>query len=581
MPIDFEKELMRGIPEDVAADFFIRIRGTVKEATLEEKWASLSSEEQDSILAQAAEEGLIPKEAMGQPGGGQPSAPPPLPPASQGQTMQPPPPPQLPPTAMGSNAVKMGAASAKERAHDQIEVAHEKHTHSKGERFGKHVGTLLGAAGGAAAGHRAGGHGGLGAAIGALAGRSLGKDVGKSHDVSSFEKKMKHAAAKLGFAGNMEGDLPPEAEVGNQPDIHQYLASEEMGGAAEESNAAEYYKRKFEEATQHLQETSESADAANAMAEQLQTQVSGSQEQIQAAMQQAQMASQAAMTNVQQAHEMAMTATQQAMTSQAEVLKQKQLAAAMKMGITQVKDQVMSSLANDPTDALAAQLTSPPPGSGGVVGGDPAGQSQDPNAQGGSMQNPSVQADAQGTAKTDQTQGAADQAAGAEGQTNSAGTGEEGEGASDARSGKSEGEGSSNSTKGSTKVEIKQGSVASFIRKKAGVLPPLSLPGALGGGAIGAGIGAAYAHTNRDKLRGKVEELGNVKERSFSQALDLAQSKARLALGEASEEHPMATTISSGAYGAITGALGGPRIAEKFQQAGKNIGDAFKTMKAG
>src|SRR5271170_5812456 len=107
MSIDFEKELMRGIPEDVAADFFIRIRGTVKDATIEEKWASFSPEQQDELLAQAVDEGLIPKEAMGG-SGGQPGAPPPLPAASQGQTMQPPPPPQLPPTAMGSNAVKMG-----------------------------------------------------------------------------------------------------------------------------------------------------------------------------------------------------------------------------------------------------------------------------------------------------------------------------------------------------------------------------------------------------------------------------------------------------------------------------------------
>jgi hypothetical protein len=580
MSIDFEKELMRGIPEDVAADFFIRIRGTVKEATLEEKWASLSPEQQDELLAQAVEEGLIPKEAMGQGGGGgQPGAPPPLPPTAQGQTMQPPPPTSLPPTAMGANAVKMGSEKTpKERAHEQIEIAREKHRHSRGELAGKHIGTLLGGAAGAVAGHRLGGHGVAGAAMGALAGRSMGKDMGKTEDA---KKKFKHAAAKLGFAGNMEGNLPPEAEVGNEPDIHQYLAAEEMGGSAEEANAAEYYKRKFEEATQNLQQTSEQADAANAMAEQLQTQVSGSQEQIQAAMQQAQMASQAAMQNVQQAHEMAMTATQQAMTSQSEVLKQKQLAAAMKMGITQVKDQVMNVLANDPTDQLASQLTSPPPGSGGMVGGEQPGASQDPNAQGGNVQNPSTQADAQGTAKTDQTQGAADQAAGAEGQPNSAGSGEGGEEVSDARSGKSEGEGSQSTSKGSTKVEIKQGSVASFIRKKAGVLPPLSLPGALGGGAIGAGVGTAYAHMNRDKLRGKIDELESKGTRSFSESFNLAQSKARLLLGEASEKHPVATALGVGAAGALTGALGGHEVIDDLGAIGKNLGETFRTMKAG
>jgi len=225
--------------------------------------------------------------------------------------------------------------------------------------------------------------------MGALAGRSIGRSHGENKDIEEFDKKMKEAAAQMKIAFG-ETPMVPEGMPGETPDINSYLATEQMGEEAEQQNAAAYYQQKFQQAAAQLQEVQEQQEQTQTMADTLQTQVAGSQEQIQAAMQQAQMASQAAMQNVQQAHEMAMGATSQAMESQAEVLRQKQLAAAMKMGITQVKDQVMSALASDPTDQLAQQLTSPPPGSGGMVGGAPG--ALDPAAQAAGMQNPSTQA---------------------------------------------------------------------------------------------------------------------------------------------------------------------------------------------
>jgi hypothetical protein len=631
MSFDLEKELLHGIPLDEAAGFFSMLTaGRIKQASaeeLEEAWQKLEPEERLeaiklaegtpflehlqpgtegyystrmlAVLQQMPAQTFLAKEANA----GQ------LPPGAQGMNMSPSMPAALPSTAQGQNPVKMATAEdvGRERAHTQIATKHEKHTHSGGERAGKHIGTLLGAAAGAAAGHKAGGHGPLGAAMGALAGRSLGKDVGKSHDVKSFHEKMKHAAARLKIAFGEPGGLAPES-ASIEPNIHQYLASEEMGAEAEQANAAEYYRQKFQEAAAQLQQVQEQAEQTQTMTDTLEQQVAGSQEQIQAAMQQAQMASQAAMQNVQQAHEMAMGATQQAMESQQEVLRQKQLAAAMKMGITQVKDQVMSALASDPTDQLAQQLTSPPPGSGGVVGGAPAGQ--DPNA--AAMQNPSQQA--AGNPADPNTAaagaGAPGQSPGAGTAPNSAGTGEEGENASDAKSEKTDSEKSEKKDpQATTKVEVKSaGVLGKFVNSKgltdlgAGTLGgltglgigvhevkklkekkasfPLSIPHALGGAALGAGVGAAYAKSSNEPLKKKVNELSGVENRSFGQALDLAQSKARLALGEAAQEHPVATTIGSALHGAALGATSGPEITQSFGNIGQNLREAFQNLRA-
>jgi hypothetical protein len=568
MLFDLEKHLERGIPQDEAAAFFLSLKGEEKQASAEEleaAWNELAPEEQDAILKEAEAAGLVEKDANMGAGG---MSPPSLPPTAMGQNMPSMPKTSLPPTAMGQNAVKSAEAKTpKERAHEQIEIAHEKTRHSTGETVGKHVGTALGALGGAAAGgskHRV-----VGAIAGGLAGRSAGRDIGERRDIKHFDEKMKHAAAQMKIAfGN---GLMPEGTPGDTPDIHSYLAAEEMGGEAEQSNAAAYYQQKFQQAAAELQQTQEQAEQTQTMADTLQQQVAGSQEQIQAAMQQAQMASQAAMQNVQQAHEMAMGATSQAMESQAEVLRQKQLAAAMKMGITQVKDQVMSALAADPTDQLAQQLTSPPPGSGGMVGGAPG--ALDPNAQ-NQMQNPSTDAagnpvDPAGGAPGQP--GTPGQEAGAQTPAGSTGTGEEGESASDGKSEKSKSEGSSSDTKGTTKVEVKHGS-AKFAS-------PLSLPHALGGAAVGALGGAAYSKMSNEPLRKKVSDLEAQGEGGFSRSLDLAQAKMRLAFGENAERHPGMTIASRALVGGVLGGTVGPEAMRHLGEIKNNVAESIGNLR--
>lgn len=583
MAIDLEKELARGIPLDEAAEFFIRLRGQTKEASLpflEAAFNELSPDEQAEVLKTAADEGILAKgteeyygaqmlaslQKIANMPGAQAGAP--LPPTAQGQNMQQPPPANLPPTAMGANQTKMSSMKeesekGKERAHASISASHEKLRHSGGERIGKTLGTLVGGgAGGAAAHHLGKGHPGItlaGAGMGALMGRGIGRDLGEGHDARHYAKKMKEAAVKLGF----EGSMSPEGAGDAQPDIHQYLAAEEMGQQAEGANAAQYYQQKFQEAAAQLQASQEQAEQTGAMTEQLQQQVAGSQEQIQSAMQQAQLAHQGAMQNVQQAHEMAMGATQQAMEAQGEVLRQKQLAAAMRMGVMQVKDQVMNALAQDPTEQLASQLSSPPPGS--------AQQQMDPAAAAAQgMQNPSTAA--AGNPDPSQqggppAQGPAGQAEGAQTQTNSTSPGESGEGASDGNSGKSKGEGSESSTKGSTKVEIKHAS-------------PLSLPHALGGAAIGGGIGAAYAHSSNDKLRQKVQELEGIEDRGYGKSMNLAQAKARLELGEIAARHPAITTGLSALGGAFMGNSEGPGLTKSLGEVPGNLREIVQNIQS-
>jgi hypothetical protein len=408
----YEKNLLNGIPQDEASSYFLRVTGRDKlaSANLEEAWNELSSEEQDALLKEAAEAGLLEKDANAMMGAAKPG-PPPAPAAMAAPSPQ-----ALPPTAQGMNSVKTAKErdpieTGKERAHTNLATNFEKHKHTKAERAGKHLGTVAGALGGAAAGKQVGGKPGAvtGAVLGALGGRSLGKDTGKSVDSALFSHRMKKKAEELkvafdGSDGQMSAPSSggPGLDPDGDPTLEEYLRQESMGQDAEEQAGASFYRQRLQQAMQELEATKAQADETSMKTQELEQQVSQNDQAVQAAMQQAQMAQQSAMANVQQAHEMAMQATSQAMESQAEVLRQKQLAAAMRMGVQTLKDNVMNAMAQDPTDQLAQQLQAPPPGSmGAPVGGqpppppapidpmtgqpmvDPAMAGQDPNAAAG------------------------------------------------------------------------------------------------------------------------------------------------------------------------------------------------------
>ncbi len=195
------------------------------------------------------------------------------------------------------------------------------------------------------------------------------------NSVKMAKERMLKAAAALKIAfGTGEGNPAPPSDGSieeGEPSLEEYLANEAMGAQAEEQAGASFFQQRLMAAQQELEQTKAQAEETAAKAQELEAQVSQNDEAIQSAMQQAQMASQSAMANVQQAHQMAMDATNQAMESQAETLRQKQLAAAMRMGVQTLKDNVMGAMAQDPTDQLAQQLQAPPPGAAGMVGGQP------------------------------------------------------------------------------------------------------------------------------------------------------------------------------------------------------------------
>lgn len=421
----FEKAILSDIPTDEAASFFLRVTGQDKVASVDEleaMWKELPLDEQEEILKQASDEGFLEKMMPGTEGyhsdrmraalegmaarcwrakeanmgGGMP-----IPPAPK---MPAPTPTALPATAQGMNSVKTAFLAAAEKLKIAGRKASERdlqdledHSHAAagiGAAGGALGGAALGALdagyaalpGKAGIGKRLRGAGRSGAMLAAAgaAGGYASSHFAKNHhrkviadDVLSekAKEKMKKAAAAMKIAfGNGEGNPAPPSD-GTQdeeePSLEEYLANEAMGAQAEEQAGASFFQQRLLAVQQELEQTKQQAEETAAKAQELEQQVSQSDEAVQSAMQQAQMASQTAMSNVQQSHEMAMNATNQAMESQAETLRQKQLAAAMRMGVQTLKDNVMGAMAQDPTDQLAQQLSAPPPGAAGMVGGQP------------------------------------------------------------------------------------------------------------------------------------------------------------------------------------------------------------------
>lgn len=621
-------DMFNPIPLDEAADYFLRLRGREKTASVEETYmvlAELSPKDRQVAIKEAMARGasaedlalflaaatnfgqqdktagaILEKIAPGtghvhsegmlaaleqlpgrvfyseyskianDMGMGAMAPPTPLPPTGMGKnTVAPMSPPSLPATAMGQNKVADGAPS---RPSWRDAASHGLHHEGPGA-LGMLAGAIVGSKfdrplEGAGVGY------GIGAGGGWLADEALKalrkKTAGAGLVLDEHAERLKLAFEQMGLGGPEAGlgspHTDPSAVAGQSPAapdqgaLEQYIAQEQEGGNQEQSAAAAFYQQKFQEAQAQLQQAQEQMQQSAQTTEQLQQQVAGSDEQIQAAMQQAQMAQSKAMENIQQASQMATDATNQALEFQADGMRQKQLAAAMRMGVQQMKDGIMSAMAQDPTDQLAQQLQSPAPGSAGMVGGAPmsapAEGQVDPAMAGADA---SQQAGQGGTP----TQGPADQAASPAPQPTSAPPPD----AEPKAKSESKGEGSESTSKGTTKVEVKQ---ASF-----------SLPHAAAGGAIGGAIGAGYSQMNNDPLRQRVGELEAMPEKGFGRAMQMAAAKIRLAMGELAEEHPVASTMMGAAHGAIVGGTQGPDMQKDIQGIGQKMRGAYENLKAG
>ncbi len=386
------------------------------------------------------------------------------------------------------------------------------------------------------------------------------------HEAASFFIRVKTGAAldpritdtlsaRMRKHADEMGLQPTEAEEGNVQPVNGGLSeqvaalqsSEQSAQAAQEVNEAAFYREKARAAQEAAQAMQEQIGQLGQSVQTMQQQLEANQSQIQASVQHAQIAQQAALQNVMQSQEATSQAIAQSLQDKQEVLRQKQLAAAMRMGALQMKDSVMGALAADPTEQLAGQLTSPPPGSGGPVGGAPA----QALGQGGDQQGPAA---------------AAPDAPAAGGAVASEGVAEDKPKADDAKSDKAD----SKSEKG-TKVEIstKEGSVM----EEAGRRLPYALAGAVGGGAAG----HFFATGSNDSLRGKIQSL-EAEEASgqggFGTALNLAQAKARLALSEGAAKFPGATAGVGAVLGALSAGSAGPRIVDNVRKGQKAHSEA-------
>jgi hypothetical protein len=397
----FESHLLNGIPQNEAAEYFLRIRGRDKLAVdavaFEAAIADLPEAERNDLLKQAN---------MMAPGGGSAA----LPQTAKGMNMAPPTPTPLPPTAMGQQPMKMASDKSpddvgKERGRASVAAEFEKEKHHSGENSGSLMGRLGGAALGGGAMHRYG-HGNPlatlgGVALGAHMGGQVGKSLGAHQDRKNFEKGA--AAFKLaldsmgmtdsGMAPQMaqqpapqakqtatgvtpspEAQIPQEMQSPQQgeqggieaqipPAVQQYLQAQQAGDQAAEQGHADFLRQKLDEAHAAQQAAEESAaglQEAQAMHEQEQAQV---QQQVQESIQQASQA-------------------------QDQVLQEQQAAAAMRMAYQQLRGQVLQIVSSDPPSlssdaaamsAAASASSAPAPQAG------PAGQAPNPGVSGGNV----------------------------------------------------------------------------------------------------------------------------------------------------------------------------------------------------
>jgi hypothetical protein len=406
----FEDHLLRGIPHDEAAAYFIRIRGrdkvAVDAAAFEAVIAEMPDEERAAfmksasvLIANAPGPGTLKKANMGM---GAPAPQAALPATGKGMNMSPAPPPPLPPTAMGQQTQmpKMGSSDkspdevGKERGRASVAAEFEKEKHHQHESNRNLIGHLGGAALGAAIGHKMKGNA-TSKVLSTLAGSHLGglagKHSGQAADRKAFDKsaaafkialdsmgimdsgkapQMSQQGAQAGQTGvdpNPKTPLPTEMSQQPQPqaiepqiapEIQQYLQAQQAGDQAAEMGHADFLRAKLDEARAGQQAAEEQAatlQEAQAMHEQQQMQV---QQQVQESI-------------------------QQASAAQDQVLQEQQAAAAMRMAYQQLRGQVLQIASTDPpslsTDAAAMSASAAAgPSSAPAPQAGPAGQAPTP-----------------------------------------------------------------------------------------------------------------------------------------------------------------------------------------------------------
>jgi bacterioferritin len=368
-------------------------------------------------------------------------------------------------------------------------------------------------------------------------------------------EKLAGAYAKLADVPmNTPGQVPPASTQSpgggfeGMPDHRPYLANETAARGAEEQASTGYYQQRFQEAAAKLKELETSTQG-------LQQQLEQSNAQIQQSMQSAQAA-----------QSTASQALQQQLTSADQALQTQQQAAAMRQAYQTLRGQMMDIASQDPAAEVGAQLSGSAAQAAQVPGQAPgqapgAPAPADPNAGGAPGAAPTS-----GPPTADA--GPAGQAAGAQSAPGAAPP--EGETSAQNPANADGAQGADRSTaQPSTHVSIKTSGVMDSTLVQ-GALK--RLPYAAAGGALGTGSAMLESGAGADKLRSKVQELEG-KPGGFGHAMNLAQSKFRLALGDAGEKHPGGAALAGGLTGAMLGAAAGPGMHSQLRSAGKSLKD--------
>ena len=361
-----------------------------------------------------------------------------------------------------------------------------------------------------------------------------GASAGQHAKVAS---KLKHAFDEMRAASTPA----PGGQEANE--LEQYLAEE--GAAQQDQNAAEeqHYRERFTDAMSRLQQAEQAQQAAEAQVQQLTEQASMSSETNQQALAQAQQIQDQAMQQVNAANASAASAMQKSLSSSNELLQQQQIAVNMRDAMQQLKSQLMG--------IVQSQL----PPSTTMEAGVSAQQEQ-----------AAADAEAMDMA-AQQAMGGQDPGgnqAGAPAASPDAGTppgsatpGKDGPGASPTASDPS-----------SSPAAEKKTSESSTASEKSEPAKEASdrFVGALMGGALGAGV-TALENRGREgannELRGKVKKLEAAEQAGsggFGNAMNIAQSKMRLAAGELAQKHPHAATALGAGLGAMAGSNAAPMI---------------------
>jgi len=534
----FEDYLLNGIPLAEAADFFIRVRDGEKIAQMEAR-----------VFYKAAEGEMAGAGAA------------PLPPTARGQNMQPQSPVALPPTAMGDQSAsrpKMASDKSpevlgRERARASLSAEFEKERAHRGEAFGDLLGRTIGTAVGAALLHNYGksdalatlGGAALGGHVGSKAGRLAGSELDRRRHEKSASVRKLSAAFKLaldetGIAPEMNPGLDPGVTPALDPATTQYVLAEHAARQAEQQGEAAFLKQKLQEAQ----------SAQQAMEQQAQA--------VQQQLAQAQQAQQAQDQQLQQYQAQVADATQRTSQAQDQILQQQQQAAALRMAFQQLRGTLLQAAsAEPPAQALAPNAGTPPAAEAPTAdaptaSAGPAGAAPAPGLAPNSappMGDDAANAPAAG-AQPSMANAAPASAMGQQGPTGGA---------------------KLSHVYPRTKTATLRDTFQAMFRENAH-----RLPYAAGGAAIGGGLGLVESKMDNEPLREKVRALEAKEDRGFRDALNLAQARARLTMGEFAETHPKTTMGVSALGGAFVGATQGPESVRSIRNTVEHLRNAAK-----